>query len=64
MDRGGVFPPTHPTFTEIRTKFDHDFGGVAANGVQAFTFAVNQPLSIAEREELQSRTGGVPVEIC
>jgi hypothetical protein len=57
------FPPTHPTFSEIRTKFDHDFAGVAANGVQAFAFVVNQPLSIAEREELQSRTGGVPVEI-
>jgi fido (protein-threonine AMPylation protein) len=57
------FPPTHPTFSEIRTKFDHDFAGVAANGVQAFAFVVNQPLSIAEREKLQSRTGGVPVEI-
>jgi hypothetical protein len=57
------FPPTHPTFNEIRTKFDHDFGGVAANGAQGFAFFVNQPLTIAEREELQSRTGGVSVEI-
>jgi fido (protein-threonine AMPylation protein) len=57
------FPPAAPTFTEIRTKFDHDFAGVAANGAQAFAFFVNQPLTIAEREELQSRTAGVPVEI-
>ena len=57
------FPPTPPTFGDIQSKFDHDFAGVAANGVQAFAFFVNQPLTIGEREELQSRTGGVPIEI-
>lgn len=57
------FPPTPSTFTEIRTKFDHDLGGVAANGARAFAFFVNQPLTIGEREALQSRSGGVPVEI-
>jgi len=57
------FPPKPPTFNEIQTKFDHDFCGVAANGAQAFAFFVNQPLTISERGELQSRTGGVPVEI-
>ena len=57
------FPPTPPTFSEIRTKFDDDFGGVAVNGAEAFAFFVNQPLTIGEREDLQSRSGGVPVEI-
>ncbi len=57
------FPPTPSTFSEIRTKVDHDLGGVAANGAQAFAFFVNQPLTIGEREALQSRSGGVPVEI-
>ena len=57
------FPPTPSTFSEIRTKFDHDFAGVAANGAHAFAFFVNQPLTIAERGELQSRASGVSVEI-
>jgi hypothetical protein len=36
---------------------------VAANGAQAFAFFVNQPLTIGERETLQSKTEGVPTEI-
>jgi len=57
------FPPTHPTFSEIRTKFKDDLCGVAANGAEAFAFFVNQPLTIGEREELQALTSGVRVEI-
>jgi len=57
------FPPTRPAFKEIQEKFDHDFAGVAANDAEAFAFFVNQPLTIGERETLQSKTGGVPTEI-
>ena len=58
------FPPTHPSFQEIQTKFDHDFLGVAANKAQAFAFFVNQPLTIGEREQLRSHSAGsVHVEI-
>jgi fido (protein-threonine AMPylation protein) len=57
------FPPTHPTFADIKNKFEHDFGGVSTNRAQAFAFFVNQPLTIAERQQLQGLAGQTRTEI-
>jgi fido (protein-threonine AMPylation protein) len=57
------FPPTHPSFQEIQTKFDHDFAGVKANNAEGFAFFVNQPLTIGERQDLLSHANFVRVEI-
>ncbi|MEU1735314.1 Fic family protein [Streptosporangium sp. NPDC020145] len=46
------FPPTHPSFSEIRRKFINDRLGVARNKADAFIFMVNQPLLLSERSEL------------
>jgi len=57
------FPPTPPSFQEIQRKFEHDFAGVAANGAQGFVFFVNQPLTLGDRQSLQSGSGMTTVEI-
>lgn len=57
------FPPTRPSAKEIQTKFAHDLAGVKANDAAAFAFFVNQPLTIGEREQLQSLAGEIEVEI-
>ncbi|WP_309897352.1 Fic family protein [Archangium sp.] len=46
------FPPTHPTFNEIKKKFANDVAGVQQNSAQAFAFFVNQPLTPSERAQL------------
>jgi hypothetical protein len=56
------FPPTHKTFAEVRAKFESDLAGVAANDAQAFAFLVNQPLTLAQRDELQG-AGQMPTQI-
>src|SRR5215469_15167213 len=60
---GAYFPPTPASFKDIEAKFEHDFAGVAANGADGFAFFVNQPLTIGERELLQAKAGGAPLEI-
>jgi len=57
------FPPTHPSFTEIKSKLEHDVQGVVRNDASGFVFFVNQPLTITERQTLQSTTGDARVEI-
>jgi fido (protein-threonine AMPylation protein) len=57
------FPPTHPSFADVRSKFVSDFEGVARNGASAFAFFVNQPLSLAQPQDLSGLTGGIETEI-
>lgn len=57
------FPPTPPTFKEIKAKFLHDAAGIETNGATALAFFVNQPLTIGEREEIRSKIEGSEVEI-
>lgn len=57
------FPPTHPSFREIREKFTSDLTGVAANGASAFIFLVNQPLTLGDRSELSGLAGDVETEV-
>jgi fido (protein-threonine AMPylation protein) len=57
------FPPTLPTFKEIKDKFIHDLAGLAANNADAITFFVNQYLTIGEREDLRSQSSSHEVEI-
>lgn len=57
------FPPTAPTFADIKRKFIDDFAGVAANSADAFAFFVNQPLTIGEREELLKLASPTTAEI-
>ncbi|WP_162908370.1 Fic family protein [Allorhizocola rhizosphaerae] len=51
------FPPTPPTFAEIRAKYRHDRDGVAANHADGFVFFVNQHLTLGQRQELAGSTG-------
>jgi len=55
--------PRRPVLEGYKTKFEHDFAGVATNGAHGFAFFVNQPMTIGERELLQAKAGAVPVEI-
>lgn len=48
------FPPTTPSFKDIKAKFEHDVAGVTKNSAEGFCFFVNQRLTIGEREELIS----------
>lgn len=59
------FPPTKPSFSEIKSKFRHDLAGVTANAVNGFAFLVNQPLTLGERAELtaMSREVAEAVEV-
>jgi fido (protein-threonine AMPylation protein) len=51
------FPPTVPTFAEIRAKYRHDREGVASNQADGFVFFVNQHLTLGQRQELAGSTG-------
>jgi hypothetical protein len=57
------FPPTAPTFKEIKAKFVHDAAGIEANGATGMAFFVNQLLTIGEREDLRSQANECEVEI-
>ena len=57
------FPPTPATLRDIESKFEHDFGGVAANNAQAFAFFVNQPLTIGERQQILRLAGQTRTEL-
>lgn len=50
------FPPTKPTFSEIRSKFLSDLEGVTKNKARGFVFFVNQALTIGERQILLGLT--------
>jgi hypothetical protein len=46
------FPPTVPSFGQIRAKFLADRNGVAINNADGFLFFVNQHLTVGQRKEL------------
>ena len=56
------FPPTLPTFLDIKRKFIHDVAGVLSNKATAFIFFVNQHVTIGERQEL-TNIAPCPTEI-
>lgn len=60
---GCYFPPTHPSFGKIKTKFTDDLAGVQRNAATAFVFFVNQPLTPGQRGELLAVTDSVAAEI-
>ena len=47
------FPTTEKTFSDVRTKFTNDLGGVGRNGAEGIAFFTNQRLTIGERQELE-----------
>ncbi|GGQ83610.1 Fic family protein [Couchioplanes azureus] len=49
---GVYFPPTHPAFGQIKTKYTDDRVGVQKYAADHFVFMVNQPLTVAERAVL------------
>lgn len=57
------FPTTSITLCAIKKKFRGDFVGVDSNHAQAFAFFVNQPLTVGEREQLQSLAGQTRTEV-
>jgi fido (protein-threonine AMPylation protein) len=57
------FPPTQPTFKQIKDKFIHDLAGVRTNNADAMAFFVNQHLTIGEREELRLQSPAHEVEL-
>ncbi len=57
------FPPTVPSFSDIKAKFENDVEGVAKNGAEGFCFFVNQRLSIAERQQLEALSSASATEI-
>jgi hypothetical protein len=56
------FPPTEPTFSQIRAKYIRDRDGVAINGASGFVFFVNQQLTLGHRNALRA-LGGADDEI-
>lgn len=46
------FPPTTPTFRQIKKKFKGDLTGVEKNRARGFIFFVNQMLKASQRNEL------------
>jgi fido (protein-threonine AMPylation protein) len=57
------FPPTEPSFAEVKTKFQADVKGVKANDGRGIAFFVNQHLTISERNELLTLSDGLRAEI-
>lgn len=57
------FPTTVPTFSDIRHKFEHDVGGVAANCAGGFCFFLNQRVTVGERAALIALNPKVRTEI-
>lgn len=51
------FAPTHQTFANIKRKFVADREGVGRHDADGFVFMVNQPLTLGERQELESLGG-------
>lgn len=47
------FPTTKPTFSQIRSKFVGDLGGVKENDARGFVFFINQTLTVGERQILK-----------
>jgi fido (protein-threonine AMPylation protein) len=56
------FPPTAPTFSSIKSKFEGDYEGVARHGADAFAFFINKQLTLRQRDTLKGLTG-VPTEL-
>lgn len=54
------FPPTGQSFSSIEKKFVEDRQGVGRHKADGFVFFVNQPLTLGERQSLQ--TLGSPVD--
>jgi fido (protein-threonine AMPylation protein) len=57
------FPPTEPSFADIRKKFTDDFAGAGKNKAKGFAFFCNQRLTIGQREELEAAASGLPTQI-
>jgi hypothetical protein len=57
------FPPTEPTFADIKTKFQGDVKGVKANEGRGIAFFVNQHLTVSERSDLLALSNGLKAEI-
>ena len=57
------FPPTEPSFTDIKNKFQDNVKGVKANDGKGIAFFVNQHLTISERNELLALSDGLMAEI-
>ena len=57
------FPRGQQDFRVIRSKFQDDFSGVAANQASGIAFVTNQELRLAERKELHSLAGPQSVEL-
>jgi Fic/DOC family len=51
------FPPTQQTFANTKRKFVADREGVERHGADGFVFMVNQLVTLAERQELESLGG-------
>jgi hypothetical protein len=57
------FPRGQKSFEEIKSKFLHDIEGVKVNTADALVFVTNQELRLAERQELKTIAGNIPVEL-
>jgi hypothetical protein len=57
------FPRSQQSFSDIKEKFNADFAGVKKNSATGFVFFSNQELRLAERSELHTLAGEVPIDL-
>jgi len=57
------FPSTSKSFSDVKSKFTHDFEGVARHKAKGFIFFTNQRLTIDERKKLRELAVGVACRI-
>ena len=57
------FPPTEPTFKDIKGKFEHDAKGAIAINAYGMAFFVNQHLTLGERDELLTASGSLKADL-